>query len=1149
MTLRKFYGVILGTAFLLLSLLAMSGAMNPARAEFIPQDSSGHGWWAALPNSKAAGPFPDGVSAAQYSFEAFWANSPLYHSPKKCYYFYSSIGLNKGRSTLATCEWNDPGVSAVNLLGHGALDCDTGEVHTLDQGGCAQSPGDIKKPVCMASAGNPVDLINGNKHQTANDLTSEGPWPFSLNRSYNSQQVYHATQTSLGRFGRGWRTDYDAAAIYRGASATTPTRIHVVLPDGREAVFRSVSGVMQPAYFRPSTASWLSPRTDVNESITLTGGNIWRYVGPDDTAYSFDLDGKLTEIRMRDGYTRSFTYNVDGKNTLITDNFGRTISFTYNAQGLVETATGPDGKITRYSYIERLATVPGVSLPPVPDHPNWALEKVTYPDSTPGDDSDNPSVTYHYEDANFPFALTGVTDERGVRFATWAYDAKGRAISSQHAGGAEAVSIAYDDVAKTRTVTNPLGKQAIYQLEIFQEKLRIKQIAGQPSANCVAADTVFAYDANGYISQETSGNGVITKYVRNARGLETSRTEAFGAPQARTITTGWHATFNLPVQIVAPDLITHFTYNADGLLTSRVETDATTHILPYSTNGETRAWGYSYLASGLLDTMDGPLPGPADTVDYDYDAQGYLSRITNEAGHVTLVNSVNGRGQPLSVTDPNGIVSALTYDARGWLTSVTVDPGAAQAVTSLTYDETGQITRITRPDGSFLDYSWDDARRLIRISNAANEKIIYTYDAMGNRTRTEARTPGDAITATQSQVFDELGRLLRELGAAGQITAHGYDKDDNRTSTLDPRGKLYGYAFDALNRLSSETDPLSAQIVYAKDAADNLVSVTDPRSLTTSYVHNGWGEVIRETSPDRGVTDYVRDTRGLMTQMTDARGVVSNYAYDALGRMLSRAFPAAPGENVTYAYDDVTAGNKGIGRLTRVTDRSGETAYSYDARGNLIQEARVIAGQSYTIQRAYDLSDNLISLTYPSGRIVNYSRDAVGRAVSVTTRLNAMAIPVTVADGATYAPFGPLTGFTFGNGIVLNRSYDQDYRLRTQTAGAVQSFTINYDASGNISSINDDLFSHDDVNRLISANGPVYGSYGYTYDLAGNRIGRSQGAMNESYTYAPGSNRLASVSGSAVRGFTYDAAGNAVNDDRGAAGNYAYAYDQSGNMS
>ena len=53
--------------------------------------------------------------------------------------------------------------------------------------------------------------------------------------------------------------------------------------------------------------------------------------------------------------------------------------------------------------------------------------------------------------------------------------------------------------------------------------------------------------------------------------------------------------------------------------------------------------------------------------------------------------------------------------------------------------------------------------------------------------------------------------------------------------------------------------------------------------------------------------------------------------------------------------------------------------------------------------------------------------------------------------------------------------------------------------------------------------------------------------MNESYAYIPGTNRLSAI-WAGRRSFTYDAAGNAVNDDRGAAGSYAYAYDQAGNM-
>ncbi|MEQ1890772.1 MAG: hypothetical protein ABL951_16595 [Alphaproteobacteria bacterium] len=206
------------------------------------------------------------------------------------------------------------------------------------------------------------------------------------------------------------------------------------------------------------------------------------------------------------------------------------------------------------------------------------------------------------------------------------------------------------------------------------------------------------------------------------------------------------------------------------------------------------------------------------------------------------------------------------------------------------------------------------------------------------------------------------------------------------------------------------------QITYTQDAADNLGALSDPRSITTSYVHNGWGEVIRETSPDRGVTDIVFDARGLITQQTDARGVVSTFTYDAAGRVLTRSFPSAPAENVAYVYDATAGGNKGVGRLTSLTDASGAHAYAYDARGNVILETRTIAGLGYVTGFAYDLADNLVTLTYPSGRIVNYTRDGLCRVISVSTRLNASAPPVTVASGITYAPFGPLTGLAFGNG-------------------------------------------------------------------------------------------------------------------------------------
>ncbi len=52
---------------------------------------------------------------------------------------------------------------------------------------------------------------------------------------------------------------------------------------------------------------------------------------------------------------------------------------------------------------------------------------------TPG--AGGPTTTYHYEDITDKFALTGITDERGIRYATYGYDASQRAISTEQAGG------------------------------------------------------------------------------------------------------------------------------------------------------------------------------------------------------------------------------------------------------------------------------------------------------------------------------------------------------------------------------------------------------------------------------------------------------------------------------------------------------------------------------------------------------------------------------------------------------------------------------------------------------------------------------------------------------------------------------------------
>jgi YD repeat-containing protein len=259
---------------------------------------------------------------------------------------------------------------------------------------------------------------------------------------------------------------------------------------------------------------------------------------------------------------------------------------------------------------------------------------------------------------------------------------------------------------------------------------------------------------------------------------------------------------------------------------------------------------------------------------------------------------------------------------------------------------------------------------------------------------------------------------LRHIGAANQTTIFGYEKNDNLKTVTDPRAGVYGYTYDSLNRLIRETDQENAQVNTTLDGQGQVSTYADPRNLQTVYSRNGFGEVKRRVSPDSGNTDTVYDARGLATQITDGRGIVTSMTYDAAGRILTKTYPAAVAENVTYTYDDVTAGNKGKGRLTRIASQNVTIDRTYDQRGNITTDTRTISGFVHTTAYLYNAADRVTQITYPSGRIVNYVRDTTGRITSATTKQNAAAAVVTLASGIIRQPHtNVVQSLVYGNGL------------------------------------------------------------------------------------------------------------------------------------
>ncbi|EPQ4941860.1 RHS repeat protein, partial [Pseudomonas aeruginosa] len=235
-----------------------------------------------------------------------------------------------------------------------------------------------------------------------------------------------------------------------------------------------------------------------------------------------------------------------------------------------------------------------------------------------------------------------------------------------------------------------------------------------------------------------------------------------------------------------------------------------------------RAWSYSYNALGLIERADGPRTDVQDVTLYAYDSRGNLTQVTNALGQVTRLGDYDERGKPGSITDANGVTSSLAYTGvDGWLASVST----AGSTTRFDYDAVGQITRVTRGDGSWLSYEYDDARRLVAIGNNLGERLEYDVDTKGNRTAQRIKDASGSLVRQQQWAYDELGRLLRAVGAGGQTRSFAYDLNDNPVGETNPRQFAHSQTFDALDRLVGQSDPLGGKTQLAYDAQDNLTEV------------------------------------------------------------------------------------------------------------------------------------------------------------------------------------------------------------------------------------------------------------------------------------------------------------------------------------
>jgi YD repeat-containing protein len=389
--------------------------------------------------------------------------------------------------------------------------CGLGKVFNPDNGECMEGdrgrllgkgdPGTCPSPLKH----DPINTSNGNSIQTEVDYPSSNLSTLNFTRVYNSLDGL-------------WRHNH--STYLRITSFATA----LVMADGRESFF-TISGSTLTA--SPTELGRLTKTADT-----------WLYTAKNNDTYSFDATGRLTRWTNAAGAEHLLSY-VNGTVT-VTDKLGQTLSFTEDAQHQPLTLT-TSWLTIQYEY-----------------NASQRLSKLTRTR-----DGQTETRQFHYEKPNKPNLLTGITDERGVRFTTWTFDDQDRATSSEHAGGVEHGDVVYNADGSS-TVINEFGKKSIYRFVTIDGVKRVSAIEGEALGSCPMSNSTFTYDARGLLKTKTDNKGFVTTYDYNERGLEVSRTEASGTPQARTTTTTWHTTLNLPLTVTEPGRVTTYTYDAQG---------------------------------------------------------------------------------------------------------------------------------------------------------------------------------------------------------------------------------------------------------------------------------------------------------------------------------------------------------------------------------------------------------------------------------------------------------------------------------------------------------------------------------------------------------------------------------------------------------
>ncbi|VAW38450.1 Beta-galactosidase, partial [hydrothermal vent metagenome] len=851
------------------------------------------------------------------------------------------------------------------------------------------------------------------------------------------------------------------------------------------------------------------------------------------TNYILNDYGAATNISAPNG-SKAMVWEIADEILLMseTDENGRTKFFEYddNANLTKETI----GSISRNYTYKAADTSPPYIKDQIKTYSNWRGKTTTFDYDTQGNKIQetlgSTSIQYTYDTKGL---VKTIKDGRG-NTRIFNYDSYGQLTSQTDAAGNNKV-MTWDTRGRKTSETDLNGNQTNFNYD-SSDRVTNKTISGDESRSWN-----YTYANGGLTKTETDPNGQQTVYTYDKMG------------RLLNIKNADDSNFS-------------YTYDNNGNKLSETDFNGNTTTFSYDnvnrlitkTEPETKVTNYTYdnVGNVLTETTSDR------ESTYSYDPKRYfLTSFTGSGGgkaktenskSANTTRTVDGEGNILSETDPNGNTTTLTYDN---FNRVLTESAALGSGKLYTYDGNGNIAaEVTTNPGNTQTrtYSYNSANYLTSYIDATGNTTSYQNDGNGNVT-TETRPQGK-VTSYQ---YNNLNLVTSKTQTGDPVAAwqYSYDSAGNLVTEILPNGNVINTTYDNLNRPTRKTDSIGTISSFSYDANSNIITETYGNSNLTTYNYNGLNQRLGASKPlFRGHT-YTYTLFGEMKSDSGPNGTI-NYSINSLGQRTSATGPNGYNESYNYDANDNltsftdsrgTSTNYSINSLNQTTSQTTDLfskTFSYDTLGNKLSESDY---KGITSSYTYDKENRQTSFTkagqlqqstiYNSAGLAQTQRDANGNtrvhqynAQYYRTQTN---LPETQV--ITYSPnaFGDVESQNNPGPNDITRVFDARRRLISETNGAGEQTKYEYDLNNNRTAvIKPDgtrwNYSYDAANRLTSISNPI-GTTTYGYDNKDNLVSIKD-AENKTTT------------------FNYDNRNRKLSKNYPDGGNTSYSYDANGNL-